>query len=112
MSVDPIVTTEWLERHIEDPDIRIIDATTQLKHAQGDGYYELEPGRAAFDRGHIKGAVFADRLAEFSDGSAKHPLTVPSSDQFQREIRKLGVSADTHVIVYDQMGGLLISTET
>jgi len=49
--------------------------------------------------------VFADLLTDFADTGAPHPITVPSSEQFARAIGALGVSNDTHVIVYDQLEG-------
>lgn len=98
-----IVDTAWLEVNINNPNIRIIDATTQLKYPQGNGYYTLESGIAAFNRNHIPGAVYADLLNNFSDIEALHPLTVSDSAQFAREIGALGVSNDTHVVIYDQL---------
>ncbi|MQB07916.1 sulfurtransferase [Agrobacterium tumefaciens] len=98
-----VVDTEWLQSRLNDPTIRIIDATTQLKHASADGYYSLESGRAAFERQHIPGAVFADVLYDFADANAPHSMTVPSSEQFEKAIGALGVSNETHVIVYDQL---------
>lgn len=98
-----VVDSDWLQSHLDDPSIRIIDATTQLKHATGDGYYNLESGRAAFERQHIPGAVFADTLHEFADPDAPDPMTVPSSEQFAKAMGALGVSNDTHVVVYDQL---------
>lgn len=100
--IPAVVDTGWLEAHLDDPDIRIIDATTQLRRAAGDGYYSLDSGRGAFERQHIAGAVYADLLQDFSDRQAKHSLTVAPSAQFEAEMGKLGVSNNSHVIVYDQ----------
>lgn len=98
-----IVDGAWLEARLGDPNIRIIDATTQLKLPLGDGLYTLESGREGFARGHIPGAVFADVLHDFADPDAPHPITVPSSERFAKAASELGIAADTHVVVYDQI---------
>ena len=98
-----IVDGAWLEARLGDPNIRIIDATTQLKLPLGDGLYTLESGREGFARGHIPGAVFADVLHDFADPDAPHPITVPSSERFADAASKLGINEDIHVVVYDQI---------
>ena len=98
-----IVTGEWLEARLGQPDIRIVDATTQLRLPTDDGYYTLESGRDGFERGHIPGAVFADVMDEFANPDAPYPITVAPSERFARAASALGIGPDTHVIVYDQI---------
>ena len=50
-SFGPIVSPEWLHRHIDDPDLRIIDFRWYLIGGRG---------RDAYDKGHIPGAVFVE----------------------------------------------------
>lgn len=101
--VPAVVDGAWLEARLADPSIRIIDATTHLRLPAGDGNYTLESGRAAFDREHIPGAVFADVLNEFADAGAPYAMTVPPSAQFEKALGALGVSNDVHIVVYDQL---------
>lgn len=60
------------------------------------------PDPAAYLRGHIPGAVFLDLdtdLAGVSSGTnGRRPL--PDADDFQKTLRRLGITADTPVVVY------------
>lgn len=60
------------------------------------------PDPAAYRRGHIPGAVFLDLdadLAGVSTGTnGRRPL--PDADDFQKTLRRLGITADTPVVVY------------
>ncbi|KHL12855.1 thiosulfate/3-mercaptopyruvate sulfurtransferase [Mumia flava] len=61
------------------------------------------PGLAAYEAGHMPGAVFVDLDAALADppddGRGRHPL--PDPDRFVAAMRAAGVSADRPVIVYD-----------
>lgn len=97
-----IVSTNWLYERLEDPKIRIVDATTFLQHSET-GYYDVWSGKEAYDEAHIPGAVFADILNELSDPESKHPLTVPPRDYFTGKISQLGIGdSETYVVVYDR----------
>lgn len=97
-----LVDPEWLHSRLDDPRLRIIDATTFL-HMDPDGAdHRLTSGRATYEQEHIPGAVFADLLNDFSDPEAGVPMTVLDSDTFAARIGALGVGPDTHVVVYDQ----------
>ncbi|MFS0750072.1 sulfurtransferase [Oceanobacillus sp. 1P07AA] len=97
-----IVTTDWLAERLDDPKLRILDATTFLKQPAEGGYYDVWSGKDVYDKGHIPGAVYADLLGELSDSNSPFKFTVPPRDQFIDKITKLGVSDDTYVVVYDQ----------
>ena len=60
------------------------------------------PGRLAYDAGHLPGAVFADLDTELSGrrgAGGRHPL--PEIADFEGLMRRLGVSSDSPVVVYD-----------
>ncbi|RLL41112.1 sulfurtransferase [Oceanobacillus piezotolerans] len=97
-----IVSTEWLAGKLDDPNLRLLDATTYLKPTE-DGGAELSSGKETYEKGHIPGAVYADLLNELSDKDAPIRFTVPSREQFVEKITELGVGdQDTYVVVYDQ----------
>nr|HRC76832.1 rhodanese-like domain-containing protein [Kouleothrix sp.] len=52
MTVDPLVSVEWLKDHLGDPQVRAVDVR----------WYLTEPhrGRADYDAAHLPGAVFMD----------------------------------------------------
>lgn len=97
-----IVTTDWLAERLEDPNLRLLDATTFLKAPEKDGYYDVWSGQAAYEKGHIPGAVFADLYGELSDPDAEYAFTLPSRERFVEKLSDLGVGEGTYVVVYDQ----------
>ncbi|MGW7197446.1 sulfurtransferase [Streptomyces chryseus] len=59
-------------------------------------------GRAAYEAGHLPGAVFVDLEAELADPpgpGGRHPL--PDVEEFGAVMRRAGVRHDTSVVVYD-----------
>lgn len=79
----------------------VLDVRWQLSMATATGAVPFD-GRAAYEAGHIPGAVFVDLDAELAgepgDGG-RHPL--PDLDVFGAAMRAAGVSADRDVVVYD-----------
>lgn len=60
------------------------------------------PGRKEYEAGHLPGAVFADLDTELSGrrgAAGRHPL--PETGDFEALMRRLGVSHDSAVVVYD-----------
>jgi len=103
MKIVPMfVTTEWLEQRLDDPELRLLDATTFLKHPEGDGYYDVWSGKEAYEKGHIPGAVYADLYEELSDAKAAYAFTHPTRERFVEKVSKLGVGEGTYVVIYDQ----------
>ncbi len=90
----PLVSPDWLRKHLGEPDLRIIDFRWYLTGRQG---------RDAYLGGHIPGAAFVDLDAVTGTGPGRHPL--PARQQFQDEMRRVGVSGSTRVVVYDDAGG-------
>ncbi len=93
-SDDPrvLVSTEWLAAHLNDPDLRIIDAT-----------WFLEPGRdarAEYMDAHIPGARFFD-LDEISDKRSELPHMAPQPEMFISRMRAMGIGDGHQVVVYD-----------
>jgi thiosulfate/3-mercaptopyruvate sulfurtransferase len=96
MSFGPLVDAAWLAEHGGDADVRVVDLRW---------YLDGRSGRAAYDAGHVPGAVFVD-LADVSghgSGRGRHPL--PEAGAFEREMREAGVSRTSAVVVYDDSGG-------
>lgn len=72
-------------------------------------YLDGRSGRAAYDRGHLPGAIFVDLdhdLAEpASPGAGRHPLPDPAA--FAERMASLGLSDHDTVIAYDDAGGVM-----
>ncbi len=91
-----LVSTEWLEAHLDSPDIAIIDASWHLPTAKRDA-------KAEFLEGHISGAQYFD-IDELSDTASALPHMLPSPEKFSSRIRKLGIGDGKRVIAYDAAG--------
>ena len=91
-----LVSTEWLAAHLNDPDLRVIDAS----------YFLADMGRdakAEYDAGHIPGARFFD-IDEIADGRSALPHMVAPVEKFMSRMRAMGVGDGHQVVVYDGMG--------
>lgn len=93
----PFVDAAWLAAHRE-----------QVLLADVRWYLDGRSGQAAYDVGHLAGAVFVDVDTDLSvhdrpqDG--RHRL--PSPEQFARAMSALGIGDDTVVVAYDDAGGV------
>lgn len=95
--MDALVTTAWLEEHLHDPDLRILDATVDLDVATG----MITSGRTRWESGHIPGAAFVDLLVELSEPDDRFAFAFPSAERFATVMGGLGVGDDTRVVIYD-----------
>lgn len=100
MSTPLLVSTDWLAKHLNDPDVRVADVRWYL-------FEKDKIGRSEYARGHIPGAVFVDIDTELSRqgviGPGRHPI--PSAQVFSEAMSRAGIDANTHVIAYDDRGG-------
>ncbi len=98
MTDDPrtLVSTDWLAAHLQDPDLRILDASW---HMPADG----RDAKAEFEATHIPGARFFD-IDDISDHRSELPHMVPPPEKFISRVRALGVGDGHQVVVYDSKG--------
>ena len=99
---DVLVSTEWLQARLEDPDLRIFDCSTRLNPADaGEGVpYHPEPLREAYRAAHIPGAAFLDVPGELSLADAPVHFMMPAFDEFARTMGGHGVGRGTRVVLY------------
>ncbi|WAC44474.1 sulfurtransferase [Pseudomonas sp. SL4(2022)] len=79
---DVLVSTEWLEKNLNNPKVRIIEVS-------------VVPG--VYERGHIPGAV---NFAWHRDLVDPVRRDIASQENFQALLRKSGISADTTTVLY------------
>jgi len=79
---DYLVSTDWLEKNLKDPKVRIIEVS-------------VVPG--VYERGHIPGAV---NFAWHSDLVDPVRRDIASQEAFQALLRKAGVNDDSTTILY------------
>jgi thiosulfate/3-mercaptopyruvate sulfurtransferase len=106
--LDPLVQTEWLAEHLDDQDLRVVDIRGYVrKRDLGNGRQEAEylAARDEYDEAHIPSAVYVDWTRDITDPDDPVPVQIASSDRFAALMSSLGIGDDTHVIVYDHVGG-------
>ncbi|MGR3272838.1 3-mercaptopyruvate sulfurtransferase [Thalassococcus profundi] len=91
-----LVSTDWLARHLKDPDLRILDGSMYLPGSDRDA-------RAEYDAAHIPGARFFD-IDDISDHRSDLPHMAPPVEKFMSRLRALGVGDGHQVVVYDGSG--------
>jgi thiosulfate/3-mercaptopyruvate sulfurtransferase len=97
--IDPFVSIDTLRENLDD----VVVADCRW-------YLDGRSGRAAYDAGHIPGAVFVDldtALTRHADAAAggRHPLAEPEG--FAAAMGALGIGDDDTVIAYDDAGGMI-----
>jgi len=92
----PLVTTDWLAEHLGEPGLVVLDGSWHMPDAGRDA-------KAEYAQGHIPGAVFFD-IDGISDHTTSLPHMLPAPADFATAVRRLGVEADTTVVVYDSVG--------
>jgi len=91
--MDSLVSTEWLARELGASDLLILDASYHLADARRDA-------AAEFESGHIPGAQFLD-LAGMAEPTSPIDNTMPSLAHFTDRMERLGLTASSRVVVYD-----------
>ncbi|MDN5873729.1 MAG: sulfurtransferase [Sinobacteraceae bacterium] len=99
-----LVETAWLEAHLNDPALRILDCTV-LFATDADGV-RAASGRDAWAEGHIPGSGFADLMQDLSDRNSSVPFMMPPAAQFAEAMSRYGIGEDTHVVLYDACSDL------
>ncbi len=103
--MDTLVSADWLEQNLDDPDLVVLDATV-IVQPDGSGGFLSVNGRPSYESGHIPTAGFADLFGDLSDGDSPHEFARPSPEQFAAAMQKLGVSDSSRVVLYDASGSV------
>lgn len=101
----PLVSTQWLAQHLDDPDIAILDATVLLSPpSTAGGRWTVGSSREAHDALHIPGSHYADLISEFSAPVGRFPR--PDLALFASSVERLGIGPDTQVVIYDRTSSI------
>jgi thiosulfate/3-mercaptopyruvate sulfurtransferase len=85
-----LVDTAWLAAHLGDENLRIVDMVSE---------------RRGYRRGHIRGAVHLS-VDDVRIKVAAGGYRLPTQAEGERLVSALGIGPDTHVLIYDDSGGL------
>ena len=88
--MSPVVSVKWLNANIDASNLIVLDAT--IIKVIDDSSIRIPKAR------------FFNIKQKFSDVSAPFPSTLPSKEQFQKEVRALGINNDSVIVVYDDKG--------
>ena len=108
MVPDPLVTTAWLEEHLDDPTLRVVDIRGYVKKRDlGGGRQEAEylAARDEYDEAHIPKALYVDWTRDITDPGDPVPVQIAPPERFAELMSSLGIGDHTHVVVYDHAGG-------
>ena len=92
----PFVSTAWLQEHLNDPDLVVVDGSWYLPTQNRDP-------QAEYLAGHIPGAVRFD-IDSVKDTSSALPHMLPAPDNFAQAAGAMGIGEDTTIVVYDGAG--------
>jgi len=96
-----IVTTDWLEKHVGDENLRIFDCTTHLVQESGSSRpYRVVSGQEDYSARHIPGSGYLDLQADFSLADSPWAMTLASTGDVAKAFEKAGVSDETRVVLY------------
>jgi len=91
-----LVSTEWLEKNLTSPDLKVVDASYFLPH-------EGRDARREYEDEHIPGAVFFD-IDAIKNPDSPLPHMLPAPEIFSAKLRKLGLGDGNRIVVYDRRG--------
>lgn len=98
--MQPLISAGWLAEHLRDPDLRVFDATVQVKRLLF--VPTVRSGRRDWRRAHIPGSAFADLFALGEPRATRRSFTLPSAEYFAAAVGTLGIGSEHRVIVYDR----------
>jgi thiosulfate/3-mercaptopyruvate sulfurtransferase len=79
---DALVSTDWLEQHLDDPNVRII---------------EVDEDTTAYEKSHIRNAVGWNWFKDLHDPLRREYL---DPEGLAAKLRQAGVNSDTTVVLY------------
>jgi thiosulfate/3-mercaptopyruvate sulfurtransferase len=79
---DVLVDADWAQQHFDDPNVRFV---------------EVDVDTAAYDEGHIPGAVGWNWTSQLSDGIRRD---IVSRDELEKLLSDSGIGPDTTIVLY------------
>jgi len=86
-----LVSTEWLARHLEDPNLVIVDMSSD---------------DTQYSRFHLPRATYLPYYYLVRQRKSDKVVVRPSRDELVYTLGQIGISRNSYVILYDDIGGL------
>jgi len=93
------VTPQWVNDN--QSKVKILDASWFMAHEKRD------PRKEYVDK-HIENSKLFD-IDEICDKTVKLPHNLPTAKEFEQHMKRLGISNDDHVVIYDTRGQYIAS---
>ncbi len=90
-----LVSTDWLEDHLDDPDVRILDCRYAFDY----------DARTDYETSHIPGALYLNWSTDLTDPEHEFDGMIAPPEQVKSAMESFGVGDDTLIVGYDQEGG-------
>ena len=89
-----LVTAAWLEAHLADPDLAVVDLR----------WDESGRGRVRYEEGHVPGAYFLDWASDLVDPDDEIAFMLAPPEGLAACLERCGISDDTVVVAYAGAG--------
>lgn len=100
-----LVDRQWLQAHLDDPGVVVLDATVVLPSPEFDGDYRVDSGYDGWLQAHIPGSRHADLLTELADTQASFSFALPRPEALVNALANLGAGEEKAVVIYDRADG-------
>jgi thiosulfate/3-mercaptopyruvate sulfurtransferase len=100
-----LVDSQWLQAHLADPALVVLDATVVLPSPEFDGDYRVASGYDGWLQAHIPGSRHADLLTELADTHASFSFALPTPDALVHGLAHLGAGVGKTLVIYDRADG-------
>jgi thiosulfate/3-mercaptopyruvate sulfurtransferase len=101
MRNEHLVSSEWLENHLGDPDLRIVDVRGHLKWETRHLGQLWEGARRDYGESHVPGAIYLDFADDLVDLGDPVPLQVASWAKLAQVFGSVGIGDSHLVVAYD-----------
>ena len=95
MAEGPLVSTEWLAEHLDDPGVRVVDCRWYLRP------FDTRNGDDEYAKAHIPGAVHARWDTELADPDRPDLWMLAGPERFADAMASRGIGDSTFVVAYD-----------
>jgi thiosulfate/3-mercaptopyruvate sulfurtransferase len=105
---DNLVTTDWLEGHLREPGLRVVDMRGYVKATDIGGgvqHSEYLGARDEYDAGHIPGSVYIDWTHDIVDLMNPVKAQIAQPADFAEAMLSRGIDDGTDVVIVDHNGG-------
>jgi thiosulfate/3-mercaptopyruvate sulfurtransferase len=98
-----LVETTWLAKHLQDPDLRIVDMRGYVRTVEHDGVQEAHyaGAREEYEQSHIPGAVYIDWTSDIVDLDDAIKAQIAPAERFAQMMGRVGIGDQHLVVAYD-----------